>query len=96
MIKQEPNTHDRLAAQLRAMGHPERLQILLILLQSECSLNELAQATRLDAATIGNHLQKMRQLGMVDFTRFYRITQYRIVSSAVAQLVQIIAENKVA
>lgn len=95
MIKQEPNTHHHLAAQVRAMGHPERLQILLILLQSECSLNELLQATNLDATTLGNHLQKMRQLGMVDFTRFHRITQYRIISSVVKQLVQIIADNKV-
>ncbi|XXQ67852.1 ArsR/SmtB family transcription factor [Neisseriaceae bacterium B1] len=95
MSKQEPNTHTRLAAQLRAMGQPEKLSILLLLNQSEYSLNELAGHTQLDATTLGNHLQKMRQLGMVDFTRFHRITQYRIISPVVQEIIHIVATNKI-
>lgn len=85
MTRNNHQSHDHLAKQLRTMGHPERLHILLHLQQGECSLNELAELTTLDSITLGNHLHKMRQLGMVDYTRFHRIVQYRIISPFVQQ-----------
>ncbi|MDO4434150.1 MAG: transcriptional regulator [Alysiella sp.] len=80
--------------QLRTMGHPERLQLLLHLLHNECSIHELADLTGLETNAIANHMLKMRQLQMVDYTRFHRVMQYRIVSDTVMQLLQTIVSTQ--
>lgn len=85
MINKNIIDTNHFAKQLRAAGHPERLRILLHLLNSEYSIQELTELTHIDANIIANHLSKMRQLDMVDYTRFYRILQYRIISETLKQ-----------
>ena len=57
-----------------------------MLLEHDSSLQELSEATGLSPAKTAAHLQKMRQLGIVDYTRFMRIMQYRITSPIVRDL----------
>ncbi|EIC14522.1 ArsR family transcriptional regulator [Kingella kingae PYKK081] len=78
---------------LKAMSNSERLSILLLLLEHESSLQELVQATGLTATQVGNHLYKMRQLGMVDYTRFMRIMQYRITSDETKNVLRALSIN---
>ena len=75
---------------LKAMSNSERLSILL---DHESSLQELVQATGLTATQVGNHLHKMRQLGMVDYTRFMRIMQYRITSDETKNVLRALSIN---
>ena len=76
---------------LKAMSNSERLSLLL--LEHESSLQELVQATGLTATQVGNHLHKMRQLGMVDYTRFMRIMQYRITSDETKNVLRALSIN---
>ena len=70
----------------KILSNHERLHILLVLLEHDSSLQELSEATGLNTAKTAAHLQKMRQLGIVDYTRFMRIMQYRITSPIVRDL----------
>lgn len=82
------NTLEHTAQMLKAMSHPERLAILLELSRNEASLQELSQYTGLSPTQLSAHLTKMRQLGMVDYTRFMRIVQYRITSDMVRSVLK--------
>ena len=70
----------------KILSNHERLHILLVLLEHDSSLQELSEATGLNTAKTAAHLQKMRQFGIVDYTRFMRIMQYRITSPIVRDL----------
>ena len=75
---------------LKAMSHSERLAILLALEHNECSLQELAEKTEQNIRRLSAHLSKMRQLGMVDYTRFMWIIQNRITSETVKRVLKIL------
>lgn len=79
--------------QIRAIGHPERFLLLQHLLHSDCSISELSEITGLESSIISNHLLKMRKLGIVDYTRFHRILQYRIVSKMVVGVLKSIQQT---
>ncbi|WP_373741909.1 ArsR/SmtB family transcription factor [Neisseria sp.] len=70
-----------LSAILKTISHPERMEISLLLLHSDRSISELADETDLSASTVSKHLTKMRNEGIVDFTRYHRVLEYRLVSS---------------
>lgn len=70
----------------KILSNQERLHILLVLLEHDSSLQELSEVTGLNTTKTAAHLQKMRQLGIVDYTRFMRIMQYRITSPIVRDL----------
>ena len=70
----------------KILSNHERLHILLVLREHDSSLQELSEATGLNTAKTAAHLQKMRQFGIVDYTRFMRIMQYRITSPIVRDL----------
>ena len=70
----------------KILSNHERLHILLVLLEHDSRLQELSEATGLNTTKTAAHLQKMRQLGIVDYTRFMRIMQYRITSPIVRDL----------
>ncbi|GAA8966056.1 hypothetical protein HpSP79_10070 [Helicobacter pylori] len=70
----------------KILSNHERLHILLMLLEHDSSLQELSEATGLSPAKTAAHLQKMRQFGIVDYTRFMRIMQYRITSDITRDL----------
>lgn len=57
------------------MAHPERMAILIQLLDSERNIVELAKSLSLSATAVSCHLNRLRAGGLVDFTRYphYRI-----------------------
>ena len=79
-------TAQQVADTFKILSNHERLHILLILLEHDSSLQELSEATGLSTAKTAAHLQKMRKLGIVDYTRFMRIMQYRITSDITRNL----------
>ena len=72
--------NQRISTLLKLIANPERRAILFLLLDSEHSVPELAEAVGLSATSISNHLAKLRTEGVVDFTRYHRIIEYRIIS----------------
>ena len=77
------------AAQVfKILGNPQRLAILYQLLDSGQSLQELAAETGQTVTQVAAHLDKMRQLGLVDYTRFMRIMEYRLISPQVKSVLE--------
>ena len=80
--------NQRISTLLKLIANPERRAILFLLLDSEHSVPELAEAVGLSATSISNHLAKLRTEGVVDFTRYHRVIEYRLTSDATATLLR--------
>lgn len=78
----------RLSIILKLISHPQRMAILFLLLENDRSINELAEATSQPATIISNHLLKLRSEGIVDYTRYHRVLEYRLVSNEVIAILQ--------
>lgn len=78
------------------MAHPERMAILIQLLDSERNIAELAKSLSLPATAVSGHLNRLRAGGPVDFTRYHRIIEYRLISEDAAAILRTIRdlENK--
>lgn len=83
----------RTAMLLKLIAHPQRLAIAKLLLESEHSAAEIAQATGIHVTTVSNHLNKMRSGGAVDFTRYHRVMQYRLTSPLIVAVLRAVQEN---
>lgn len=57
------------------MAHPERMAILLQLLDGDCNIAELSESLSMPATAVSNHLSRLRVEGLVDFTRYHRIIE---------------------
>lgn len=71
-------TANRMALVFKGLGDPTRVQVLSVLLQAECSVNELASAIGISQSALSHQLQYLRNLGFVSSRRegqkvFYRI-----------------------
>jgi ArsR family transcriptional regulator len=57
---------EHLAAQLRALGHPARLQILRVLAsRGSCVCGEVVEVMPLSQATVSQHLKVLKEAGLV-------------------------------
>ncbi len=70
----------------RGMSHPKRIQILKTLKSGEKTVTELARITALPQANLSQHLNILRQLGLLTARRagtniYYSITDPRIVEA---------------
>ncbi len=63
---------------LKLIAHPHRLMILCLLLESERSVTELVDIMGINQTAMSNHLAKLRSEGLVEFTRYHRVLQYRL------------------
>ena len=57
--------YTQLARVAKAVGHPNRLELLEFVSQGPRSVDELAAMTRLSMANASKHLQDLRQAGLV-------------------------------
>jgi ArsR family transcriptional regulator len=74
------------AAVAKAAAHPHRLALLEQLAQGERSVELLADRVRLSIANASQHLQHMRQSGLVDARRDGKFVFYRLADDAVLDL----------
>ncbi|MGB0697087.1 MAG: ArsR/SmtB family transcription factor [Rhodospirillaceae bacterium] len=78
---------DQAAALLKAMAHPKRLMILCRLNGAEVSVNTLVQESTLSQSALSQHLQKLRDQGLVETRREGTRIYYRLADPAVAQII---------
>lgn len=76
----------RLSSLLKLIANPERMAILFMLMDSERSIVELSEALGQPATAVSNHLARLRSEGLIDFTRYHRIIEYRLVSEEAAAI----------
>lgn len=74
----------RLSSLLKLIANPERMTILFMLMDSERSIAELSEALGQPATAVSNHLARLRSEGLIDFTRYHRVIEYRLVSKEAA------------
>lgn len=81
------------AVLLKLMGNPERLAVLALLQGSERSIDELAGALALPPTVVSKHLARLRAGKLVDYTRYHRVLQYRLVSKQVSAVLDALAPD---
>ena len=74
----------RLSSLLKLIANPDRMTILFMLMDSERSIAELSEALGQPATAVSNHLARLRSEGLIDFTRYHRIIEHRLVSEEAA------------
>jgi rhodanese-related sulfurtransferase/DNA-binding transcriptional ArsR family regulator len=81
---------DRLYAQFarvgKAIGNPHRLELLELLAQGERTVDSLASETGMSLANTSQHLQALRQGGLVESRKAGLFVHYRIADAAVVDL----------
>lgn len=76
------------AALLQAVGNPNRLLVLCLLIaQSEMSVGALNEAVELSPSALSQHLARMREEGLVTYRREAQTLYYRIDNPNVAKLI---------
>ncbi len=72
------------------------MAILLQLLDGDCNISELSESLSLPATVVSSHLNRLRVDGLIDFTRYHRIIEYRLVSEEAAAILHTVRdlENK--
>jgi DNA-binding transcriptional ArsR family regulator len=68
----------------RSLGHPARVKILEILVQSDHSVSELLAVTGLEPSSLSQHLAVVKRAGLVESTRSGNRVTYRVADASVA------------
>jgi rhodanese-related sulfurtransferase/predicted transcriptional regulator len=94
---------DRLYGQLarvgRALANPHRLELLELLAQGERTVDSLANETSMSIASASQHLQTLREGGLVESRKQGLFVHYRLADPAVFELtnaLRIVAERRLA
>ena len=91
-IADQPNNPMRnaehVAEMLKLMAHPHRLMILCLLVESEHNVGELVEALNI---ALSNHLSKLRSAGLIDYTRYHRVLQYRLKSEEARTILEVLS-----
>ena len=81
---------DRLYGQFarigKALGNPHRLELLELLAQGERSVEDLARESGLSMANASQHLQTLREAGLVETRKQGLFVHYRLADDAVFEL----------
>jgi rhodanese-related sulfurtransferase/DNA-binding transcriptional ArsR family regulator len=70
----------------KAMSHPNRLELLEFLAQGPRGVDELASVSHLSVANTSQHLQQLRQAGLVEAQRYGQRVVYRLAGDDVVSL----------
>ena len=79
---------DELARLLKSMAHPIRLKILCLLQDEELSVGEIRDAVETTGANISQHLNILRNQGIIDFRKDANFIYNRISDPRVVTLIQ--------
>ncbi len=65
-------------------------------MDGDCKITELSESLSMPATAVSSHLNRLRAGGLVDFTRYHRIIEYRLISEDAATILRTIRdlENK--
>jgi DNA-binding transcriptional ArsR family regulator len=72
------DTANRMAMTFKGLGDTTRVQVLSILMEGECSVNDLASAVGISQSALSHQLRLLRNLGFVSSRRDGQKIYYRI------------------
>ncbi|HEB49285.1 MAG TPA: ArsR family transcriptional regulator [Desulfobulbus sp.] len=79
---------DELAGLLKAISHPIRLKILCLLQDSELSVSSIREEVKTTNANISQHLNILRNQGIIDFRRDANFIYNRISDRRIIELIK--------
>ncbi|CAM4379757.1 metalloregulator ArsR/SmtB family transcription factor [Paenibacillus macerans] len=80
---------------LKALAHPVRLCIVKGLLdKKDCNVTYMQECLKLPQSTVSQHLQKLRNLGIVEAERSGLEVKYRIANDHVKKLIRTLFEEE--
>lgn len=82
------NQVEDLSRLLKSMSHPIRLKILCLLQDSELSVSDIRQCVETSGANITQHLNILRNQGIIDFRKDANFIYNRISDQRVITLIQ--------
>ncbi len=74
----DPNTARRMALTFKGLGDTTRVQVLSVLMEGECSVNDLASIIGISQSALSHQLSLLRNLGFVSARREGQKVYYRI------------------
>jgi DNA-binding transcriptional ArsR family regulator len=77
-----------LAAMLKSISHPFRLQILCLLQDNEMTVGEISRAIKTTDANISQHLSILRHQGIIGSRKQANFIYNRIIDARVTKLIQ--------
>lgn len=80
----------------KALSHPKRLQILDILADRECNVDELAAGLGVQSANVSQHLAVMRRVGLVQSRKEGLYVYYRLADPRIKDACNLLREIMVA
>ncbi len=76
---------------LKGMASPHRLSILCALAaEKECNVTTLIEITGLSQTSMSQHLSKLRNEGIIDYTRVHRELLYRITNPLTHDIMKVL------
>lgn len=90
---QAQHSYDTMAALLKAMGHPARLQILEVLSEGEACVCHLEAVLGLRQAYISQQLMKLREAGLVTDRRAELYVYYSLTDPEIGMLLDMIHQT---
>ncbi len=94
-IKRTPGeVIERVAAALRVLAHPHRLQIVERLMEADLTVGELAEALEIPPSACSQHLNLMRAHGLLTGQRDGRAVHYRVTAPAAVSIIRCIHKHE--
>ena len=91
--------YEQFATVAKALGHPQRLELIEHLAQGSRSVESLSTKLDLPIANTSQHLQNLRRAGLVEAERDGKFVNYRLIDETVLSLfasVRIVAQRHLA
>jgi ArsR family transcriptional regulator len=82
------NNIDELALLLKSISHPIRLKILCLLQNNEMSVSEIRESVETSGANITQHLNILRNQGVIDFRKDANFIYNRIADDRIIELMK--------
>lgn len=82
----DPNDLEALAHRFKVLAEPTRLQILAVICDRECSVQEICDRTGLNQGNVSKHLRLMKDAGVVACRRAGIWHYYRVIDPTLLDL----------
>lgn len=83
---------EEMAKLLKTMAHPIRLKILCLLLDREMTVGEIHRAVQTTNANVSQHLNILRNQGIIDYRKNANFIHNRISEGRIAELIKTMRE----
>jgi DNA-binding transcriptional ArsR family regulator len=92
-IESMQDNANQAAAFLKGLASPHRLMILCQLVEGEKNVSQLIEATKIAQTSMSQHLNKLKQEGLVTYRRDHRTLYYSIAHSAVIDIMEVMYKS---